>query len=169
MVLSILSSQNKAWVIKALDRGARRTVAWVLGRRDSATFRRLYRKVRHLKRCTLLHRQLGRVQGGAAAEEACRRQGAHSRHRARQQQHPAPSGQVHQADEGGLPRRAHGGLVFADLARGCHNGPVLSSQGNRFIYILVTTLKNPPFGLVLFWPFGPACRRCSGGKNPSEC
>ena len=43
--------KNKAWIIKALDRGTRRTVAWVLGRRDSATFRRLYEKVRHLKGC----------------------------------------------------------------------------------------------------------------------
>jgi insertion element IS1 protein InsB len=27
-------------------------VAWVLGGRDSATFRRLYDKVKHLKNCT---------------------------------------------------------------------------------------------------------------------
>jgi insertion element IS1 protein InsB len=27
-------------------------VAWVLGGRDSATFRRLYEKVKHLKKCT---------------------------------------------------------------------------------------------------------------------
>jgi len=41
----------KQWVIKAVDRDTRGTVAWVLGGRDSATFRRLYRKVRHLKNC----------------------------------------------------------------------------------------------------------------------
>ena len=37
-----------------LPRGGctRRTVAWVLGGRDSATFRRLYDKVKHLKDCT---------------------------------------------------------------------------------------------------------------------
>ena len=44
--------KRKLWVIKAVDRGTRRTVAWVLGGRDSATFRRLYEKVKHLKNCT---------------------------------------------------------------------------------------------------------------------
>jgi insertion element IS1 protein InsB len=44
--------KNKLWVIKAIDRRTRRTVAWVLGRRDTATFRRLYDKVKHLKNCT---------------------------------------------------------------------------------------------------------------------
>jgi insertion element IS1 protein InsB len=44
--------KNKVWVIKAIDRRTRRTVAWVLGRRDTATFRRLYDKVKHLKNCT---------------------------------------------------------------------------------------------------------------------
>jgi len=43
--------KNKAWVIKALDRGTRRIVAWVLGGRDSATFRKLYDKMRHLNDC----------------------------------------------------------------------------------------------------------------------
>jgi insertion element IS1 protein InsB len=43
--------KNKLWVIKALDRRTRRTVAWVLGNRDTATFRRLYDKVKHIKDC----------------------------------------------------------------------------------------------------------------------
>jgi insertion element IS1 protein InsB len=43
--------KKKCWVIKALDRRTRRTVAWVLGGRDAGTFRRLYDKVRHLKQC----------------------------------------------------------------------------------------------------------------------
>lgn len=43
--------KNKLWLIKALDRRSRRTVAWVLGHRDAATFRRLYAKVEHLKDC----------------------------------------------------------------------------------------------------------------------
>jgi len=43
--------KNKLWVIKAIDRDKRRTVAWVLGNRDTATFRRLYEKVKHLKNC----------------------------------------------------------------------------------------------------------------------
>ena len=42
---------QKLWVIKAVDRGSRRTIAWVTGRRDAATFRRLYDKVKHLKNC----------------------------------------------------------------------------------------------------------------------
>ncbi len=40
-----------SWLIKAVDRGTRKTLAWVLGRRDSATFRKLYNKVKHLKKC----------------------------------------------------------------------------------------------------------------------
>lgn len=44
--------KNKKWIIKAVDRGTRRTVAWVIGNRDTATFRRLYEKVEHLKDCT---------------------------------------------------------------------------------------------------------------------
>jgi IS1 family transposase/transposase-like protein len=43
--------KKKLWLIKALDRGSRRTIAWVLGGRDSATFKRLYDKVTHLKNC----------------------------------------------------------------------------------------------------------------------
>ena len=43
--------KNKKWLIKALDRGSERTVAWVIGGRDAATFRRLYEKVKHLKEC----------------------------------------------------------------------------------------------------------------------
>jgi insertion element IS1 protein InsB len=43
--------KNTLWVIKAVDRRTRRTVAWVLGCRDSATFRRLYDKVKHLEDC----------------------------------------------------------------------------------------------------------------------
>ena len=43
--------KNKKWIIKAVDRSSRRTVAWVLGGRDAATFRRLYEKVDHVKDC----------------------------------------------------------------------------------------------------------------------
>jgi len=43
--------KNKIWVIKALDRRTGRTVAWVLGNRDTATFRRLYDKVKYNKDC----------------------------------------------------------------------------------------------------------------------
>jgi insertion element IS1 protein InsB len=43
--------KNKKWIIKAVDRGTGRTVAWVTGGRDAATFRRLYDKVRHLTDC----------------------------------------------------------------------------------------------------------------------
>jgi insertion element IS1 protein InsB len=44
--------KRKLWVIKAIDRNTRRTVAWVLGGRDTATFQRLYDKVKHLENCT---------------------------------------------------------------------------------------------------------------------
>lgn len=43
--------KNKCWIIKAVDRVAGRTVAWVLGSRSAATFKRLYAKVKHLKGC----------------------------------------------------------------------------------------------------------------------
>jgi insertion element IS1 protein InsB len=43
--------KSKVWLIKAVDRGTGRTVAWVLGHRDAATFQRLYDKVKHLKDC----------------------------------------------------------------------------------------------------------------------
>ena len=45
------SKKNKRWIIKALDRCTKRTIAWVIGGRDAATFRRLYEKVSHLKDC----------------------------------------------------------------------------------------------------------------------
>lgn len=43
--------KNKIWIIKAVDRRTRRTVAWVVGHRDAATFQRLYDKVKHLTTC----------------------------------------------------------------------------------------------------------------------
>jgi insertion element IS1 protein InsB len=45
------SKKSKLWILKAIDRSTRRVVAWVLGSRDTATFRRLYNKVKHLKNC----------------------------------------------------------------------------------------------------------------------
>ena len=45
------SKKKKLWILKAVDRGTRRTVDWVLSRRDTSTFRRLYNKVKHLKDC----------------------------------------------------------------------------------------------------------------------
>jgi insertion element IS1 protein InsB len=43
--------KNKKWIIKALDRSTGKTVAWVTGNLDAATFRRLYQKVKHLESC----------------------------------------------------------------------------------------------------------------------
>jgi insertion element IS1 protein InsB len=43
--------KKKLWVIKAVDRCTRRTVAWGLGGRDTATFQRLYDKVKPLEDC----------------------------------------------------------------------------------------------------------------------
>jgi insertion element IS1 protein InsB len=47
----IKRKKNKLWVIKALDKRTRRTIAWVTGGRDEKTFRRLYDKVKHLHGC----------------------------------------------------------------------------------------------------------------------
>ncbi len=47
-----IGSKNKLWLIKAVDRGTRRTVPRVPGDRDSATFKRLDDKMRHLTNCT---------------------------------------------------------------------------------------------------------------------
>jgi insertion element IS1 protein InsB len=46
--------KNKLWFIKAIDRRTRRTVARVLGRRDTAlpSVDSIYDKVMHLKNCT---------------------------------------------------------------------------------------------------------------------
>jgi insertion element IS1 protein InsB len=38
--------KNKCWIWKALDRRTRRVLTWVVGRRDAATFRRLYARVK---------------------------------------------------------------------------------------------------------------------------
>ncbi|WP_316357848.1 IS1 family transposase [Candidatus Neptunichlamydia sp. REUL1] len=46
-----LVQKNKLWIIKALDRASKKTVAWVLGHRSTATFRKLYSKVCHLTEC----------------------------------------------------------------------------------------------------------------------
>jgi transposase len=43
--------KKKLWLIKALNRGSRRTIEWGLGGRYSATFKRLYDKVTHLNNC----------------------------------------------------------------------------------------------------------------------
>jgi insertion element IS1 protein InsB len=43
--------KNDLWLLKAVDRTSRRTVAWVLGGRDAATFQRLYDKVKHMIHC----------------------------------------------------------------------------------------------------------------------
>ena len=43
--------KNKCWLLKAVSRPTGRTIAWVIGGRDVATFRRLYEKVTHLETC----------------------------------------------------------------------------------------------------------------------
>ena len=43
--------KKKCWIIKAYDRQSGKTIAWVTGGRDTATFRRLYKKVQHLTKC----------------------------------------------------------------------------------------------------------------------
>ncbi len=46
----LLSQKNKLWVIKALDKRTGRTIAWELGNRNTKTFKKLYDKVKHLKK-----------------------------------------------------------------------------------------------------------------------
>jgi len=48
---TLLVKKNKFWLIRAVDRATRQTIAWVLGRRDIRTFKRLYEKLKHLKNC----------------------------------------------------------------------------------------------------------------------
>jgi len=48
---TLLVKKNKFWLIRAVDRATRQTIAWVLGRRDVRTFKRLYEKLKHLKNC----------------------------------------------------------------------------------------------------------------------
>ena len=47
----ISAKKRKLWVIKAVDSNTGRMVAWVLGKRNRKTFKRLYDKVKHLKKC----------------------------------------------------------------------------------------------------------------------
>jgi insertion element IS1 protein InsB len=44
-------NKRKVWIIKAVDRGTGRTIVWVLGDRDAATFQRLYDQVKPLTDC----------------------------------------------------------------------------------------------------------------------
>ena len=48
---TLLDQKKQKWIIKAVDRCTRRTIAWVIGGRNVATFKRLYHKVKHLKDC----------------------------------------------------------------------------------------------------------------------
>jgi insertion element IS1 protein InsB len=48
-ILSV--EKNKCWLLKAVSRQTGRTLAWVIGGRDVATFKRLYEKVKHLETC----------------------------------------------------------------------------------------------------------------------
>ena len=43
--------KRKLWVIKAVDRRTGKMIAWVLGKRNQKTFKRLYDKLKHLKNC----------------------------------------------------------------------------------------------------------------------
>ena len=43
--------KNKKWIFKAVDRKSRKTVAWITGNRDVATFKKLYKQIKHLKKC----------------------------------------------------------------------------------------------------------------------
>lgn len=42
---------NKTWIFKALDRNTKKVVAWVIGKRNIATVKLLYEKLKHIKNC----------------------------------------------------------------------------------------------------------------------
>ncbi len=46
------SKKNKTWILKAVDRWTQRTIAWVIGRRNIRTCKRLYEKLKHVKNAT---------------------------------------------------------------------------------------------------------------------
>ena len=43
---------QKLWILKAIDRRTRETIAWVTGGRNIATVRRLYAKLKHVRNAT---------------------------------------------------------------------------------------------------------------------
>ncbi|GHU14506.1 hypothetical protein FACS189449_11290 [Alphaproteobacteria bacterium] len=43
--------ENQKWIFKAVDRVKKKTIAWVTGKHDVATFKKLYDPVKHLKKC----------------------------------------------------------------------------------------------------------------------
>jgi IS1 family transposase len=79
MKCGILSAQkNKLWLIKAVDHRTGKTVAWVLGNRDTATFQRLYGKVRHLTGRAFYTDELEGFRENTASRAACSRQSAYN-------------------------------------------------------------------------------------------
>ena len=80
--------RRKVWLWLAVERASRRIVAWVLGRRDAATARRLWQALpgRYRRHWLVLHRPVPGLRGRAAALAAPpppqgRRR--HERHRSR--------------------------------------------------------------------------------------
>ncbi len=51
MALFIKSKKNKKWIIKVLDHGIKKTIAWIIDDRNAVTFIRLYDKVKHIHDC----------------------------------------------------------------------------------------------------------------------
>lgn len=45
---------SKKWIFKTLNRGTRRTVAWVIGNHDARTCQRLYKKIKHLTKLYII-------------------------------------------------------------------------------------------------------------------
>ena len=46
------SKKNKRWILKAVNRVTQKTLAWVVGKRDVATCKSLYEKLKHLTQAT---------------------------------------------------------------------------------------------------------------------
>jgi IS1 family transposase len=72
------------------------TVAWVLGGRDRATFRRLYDKVKHLENCMFDTDHWERFRRSSSRRTACRRKVGNIHNRTEQQQHAASLRMVHE-------------------------------------------------------------------------
>jgi len=131
-ILSV--KKKKLWVIKAVDRGTRRTVDWVLGRRNTATFRRLYNKMKHLKHFIfytdgweVFEKVLPskRHVSGKEHTGCIERDNSNTRH------HLA----VSHAEESGVEVRKNGRFIVKNLARRYHNRSISMPAKKSYLYL----------------------------------
>jgi IS1 family transposase len=110
-------------------------VAWVLDGRDTATFRRLYDKVRHLTNCTF-YTDNGEAFAKVLPSERHVIGKAHTiavEHD--NSKYPPSFGEIDQTHQSCFEKRVHGRFVSAYLAY-CHNHqPLLAASGKDSISI----------------------------------